>query len=270
MDHVTRIEESAAAEQLTVGEQKVLAAWNEVIGPVDAEKDIDMIRQEMKFSAYRVAAHAAVNTFFGEHYCHSEIISIIPNKQYKSIFEKLNVSNSIYFRRDGIIMIMEDVSERVAESRFNDNVSLFSEEIMNVLENKTYGIEDKNYTEWLTPQVNKALRIAMAISNDIWTPFLILNMAEKWTNEVLDIPAVWGVVETLAQKLLDVGEIKDTDENVYHSIVKPIACASIYFPVWENRLWHKNIVEINVDHLSRTERKKLHNKLSKIPCLMEG
>jgi hypothetical protein len=85
-----------------------------------------------------------------------------------------------------------------------------------------------------------AFKIAEQLSKRGWPPLRILNMVEGWTDELLNIPVVWGVVDKLSQRLLEVGEITDFEEH--QIFVEPILFQWPEFPKWKRRFmveWEK-------------------------------
>lgn len=53
----------------------------------------------------------------------------------------------------------------------------------------------------------RASRIATIMEKPHMPAHRILSLADKWTMEMLTIPVVWNAVETVADKLLELGEI---------------------------------------------------------------
>jgi uncharacterized secreted protein with C-terminal beta-propeller domain len=90
-------------------------------------------------------------------------------------------------------------------------------------------------SEWVNSSVDvaRAYRSAMLISNRTWTPLRILRKCERWTKEMLSIPEVWDMVESVADRLQQVGEIQDFDE--YKRLTGSLVFSWIKYPTWKRR-----------------------------------
>ena len=65
----------------------------------------------------------------------------------------------------------------------------------------------------------------------------IINLADKWTLEMLRIPAVWNVVETVADKLIKQGKIK---RNACHKLSE-MADDSNFPQILELKKWKRRL-----------------------------
>ena len=190
-----------------------------------------------KHVAFHEAGHAAVNAFLGViGLSHFEGLTIIPNQvSLGSISHSRVTPVSSYIDGPKRLLevkakttIMFHLAGRVAESRVNDDMlSLEDAVIMGGWEN-TCDTEEG----WRqTVDEGRALEIAEIISNKIWNPWRVLFLMEKWTDELIEIPLVWGVIEALASKLLEDGKIIDFD--VFSNMVSPIEFNGIEYPIWK-------------------------------------
>jgi hypothetical protein len=134
----------------------------------------------------------------------------------------------------GCTIITRQLAGRMAEKRVDDEIEPVENEICNGWECTVYESEQ----DWLSStDEGKAFKIAEQLSKRGWPPLRILNMVEGWTDELLNIPIVWGVVDKLAQRLLEVGEITEFEE--YDNFVEPILFQWPEFPKWKKRFWVK-------------------------------
>ena len=227
--------------QMTKTERKYFDAWVAQMPGVTftAETDLDFIWEDMEKTAYHEAGHAAADAFLGvEDPSHFEGLSIIPNQDNKGCYTQSQIlSLQMYIggpksslQEKGKTRIICLLAGRVAENKMNGGTTSLEDELIDGWELFLCDSEEewrKNVDE------GKALEIAEVLSNKYWPPLRILLMLEKWTHELIEIPAVWGIVETLAQKLIAEGEITDSDE--YYDIIKPIFYRWIGNSLWKRR-----------------------------------
>ena len=77
------------------------------------------------------------------------------------------------------------------------------ESILSYMEEEDWCGEEDTSTD-----SSRARRIARIMAKPYMPAHRILNMAEKWTMEMLRISAVWSVVEIVAGKLIEHGELE--------------------------------------------------------------
>ena len=100
--------------------------------------------------------------------------------------------------------------------------------------------DDDKYTEGT--DYFRAHRIATIMEKPYMPAGRILNLADKWTMEMLTIPFVWNAVETVAGKLLELGEIKAEElDDMVCAWMKEGLKVPFYrkLPKWRRRLLPK-------------------------------
>jgi len=223
--------------KMTETERRVFEAWAVEMPGIKIETHHEFIRERMKQVAFHETGHAAANTFLGViGSAHFEGLSIVPDHGSLGRVTHSRVTPFVVFgdkptRCDhvkGKKTMIFHLAGRVAESRINDDMISLEDAVID-------GWEDVGSEEEWRQKVDegKALDIAEALSNKTWPPFRILLMMEKWTNELMDIPEVWGVVQALAEQLIKKGEILDYE--VFRKMTKPIDFKWTEYPVWERR-----------------------------------
>ncbi len=221
-------------DKLTFVEQKYYEFWKKEIPVMRKENEInqnmlDLVRIQIKSTAYHEAGHAAVNSFFGEEYTHFRCLTIIPNQKYMGSFSHDRGSNIMATREKIYTNMSMKLAGRLAEKQLLGESGMIEDEIEEKLWLEEY-VEENAVLDDLTG----ALRLAEGIAVKGWPPLRILKMVEAWTEDLLKSPVVWGVVEKLAYRLMDVGEINDFEE--FESIVGPIVFKSFGSPEWKRRL----------------------------------
>jgi hypothetical protein len=241
--------------QMTDLEKRVLEAWAAEMPGVRPETHLDLIRQRMKETAYHEAGHAAVTAFFGDDHSHFVRITIIPTGAYLGVFRReriLKILGGDYSRFEwirGHKTLFYLLGGRMAEGRIGGDVLPIVDAVMGGMDQlcffDSWDPEDESEAEkeWRqSTDEGKALEVAELLSKPQWPAFRILEQAEKRTGEILELPAVWGTVERIAQRLLDVGTIDDFDE--YHGLV-----ADLLF-TWPNYRKWRRWMKITPDMLS--------------------
>jgi hypothetical protein len=86
----------------------------------------------------------------------------------------------------------------------------------------------------------RAERIASIMAKPFMREYRILNLAYKWTLEMLQIPAIWKMVETIADKLIKRGEIRGNACHRLSDMAWDSNFPTVYnLPKWKRRLLPK-------------------------------
>ncbi len=224
-------------ETLTPVEQKIFDAWEEQIPGIKIETHIDLIRESMNKAAYHEAGHAAAEVFLEGKESNFRGINIIPTKDRLGVFMQLKTPYRFddWPNRYGWIYgqwkIIGLLSGRMAEKRFDPDIQWIQDEVAFAIDPDYFSEDEQN--EWRATDEGKAYDIAQQMEKRGWPWYRILNLMEQWTDEFLNIPVVWNVVENIAGRLIDAGEITDHDE--YCSLIDPICHKWFNFPVWRRR-----------------------------------
>ncbi len=227
-------------ENITDVELKAFDGWAKKMPGIKIETHIDLIRQSLKEKAYHEAGHAVTNAFFEGDVSHFKEVSIIPNQDRMGQFARERVlafdsilknypSGLIWVK--GKMRIIHFLGGRVAESIVSDSVEPLEEAVDESAWAFTDCSSEKEWRDGTDEGI--ALTTAEMIARRGWPPLRILFMMERWAHEFFEIPPVWGVVKSLAQKLISFGEI--TDINEYGNIIEPILFQWPAYPKWRSR-----------------------------------
>jgi hypothetical protein len=226
--------------QMTDVEQKVLNGWIAAMPGINIkpETHLEMIQESIVKTAYHESGHVAVNAFLGVHgLSHFEGATIIPNQDnlgkvtHSRIFP---LTRSLGFPErllqiQGRTRIMVDLAGRVAVNEAGYDYDLSFDDLFDW---DFSGCETEE--EWRrSTDEGRALEIAELLSSKTWPPFRILNMLEKWTHELIEIPAVWDVIEAIAHRLIVEGEL---NYDQHYELVEPIVYQWLKYPIWKRRL----------------------------------
>jgi hypothetical protein len=218
---------------------RCILAWQEAMPYLDFKKQqIEYIKANMIEIAYHEAGHAAARAFIGDDITHFKMISIIPQGVLLGVFRLSEVyvmplsdyPPLLAWRKAQHRMIFL-LAGKAAERRVNTDAESIEDEILESSWQPDYITEE----EWRAgADAGQVLEIAEAVAKKGWSPMRIINMVERWTTELMENPVVWGVVESMAQRLLSKGEVTDFDE--FYEIVRPAVNKLYYFPDWRRRM----------------------------------
>lgn len=194
MNELTKIEKRYAAINSGKGKPPVLYP--------------DIIRNSMKKVAYHEAGHFAARLFTQLESSHVLEISIIGNsKRAGYVRSERNYTESTLKsyppplqRCNGYILLLNKLAGFGAEAILSQ-----SEEWDSIFDYCECEYGDCGYEE--ETDFYRALQIAKIMTKHFMPANMILNLANKWTLEMLKIPAVWNVVEIVADKLIKQGKI---------------------------------------------------------------
>jgi hypothetical protein len=164
-----------------------------------------VLRDQMKSVAYHEAGHFTAKFFTRFELSHIYSLSIIPNKETvgrmsleRSLAEVLLDKYPPPLQRtNGFMLLLHYFSGFRAEMILEN-----SEEQTGL----DYWWEDPS-EENESSDIQRAIRIADIMSRPYMPRRRILSLADKWTEEMLTIPAVWNVVVTVSKILISKGEI---------------------------------------------------------------
>lgn len=223
---------------MTQVEEKVLRAWQESMPHIKfkPETHLQMIKDSMRATAYHESGHAAVNAFLGVYgLSHFEGITMIPMHAYKgcvwhSRILPLRFSKvpKAILQIQGKMRILFLLAGRVSENKAGYVDGLPFDDLFE------WGTSDcDTEDEWRrSTDEGKALEVAELLSSKTWPPFRILYMMGKWTRELIDISDVWSVIERMAQRLIEEGEL---NFDQYYELIQPISYKYPGYPAWKRR-----------------------------------
>jgi len=175
----------------------------------DDSRQWQIIRKIMRENAYHEAGHYVARCFTGLEFSHVMFLSIIPDERNtgrmrceRCITEcKLESFSPSLQRPNGRKLLLEILAGAGVAIRIDDE----EEERESILDYWEEYFDDEKYTEGT--DYFRASRIATIMEKPHMPAYRILSLADKWTMEMLAIPVVWNAVETVAGKLLELGEI---------------------------------------------------------------
>lgn len=229
MNELNNIEKRYAAAML--GDMKALDFNNPELWP--------LIRESMKRVAYHEAGHFTARLFTQLELSHTTEISILGNSEnagYVRSERNFTESNLESYpppliRSNGYMLLIKNIAGYGAEALLDK-----SEEWENVFDYYEYNYCGDDYDTEGT-DFYKALRIAGIMSKPFMPVNRIINLANKWTLEMLKIPIVWNKVEVVAAKLIKQGEIKKEELDDLLFDEKFPDC--YHLPKWRRRIFPK-------------------------------
>ena len=196
-------------------EKAFASAWctdpvdHQVFDPNDS-RHWQSIRKFMRETAYHEAGHYVARCFTGLETSHVMLVSIIPDKinngrvRCERPITELSLESypPSLQRSNGMMLLLELLAGAGAAFRI-DNEEEGLESIFDY-----WGDEYFEYCEQEGTDQFRAVRIATIMKKPHVSVSRILNLADKWTMEMLSIPGVWNAVEIIANRLLESGEIE--------------------------------------------------------------
>jgi len=204
----------------------------------------DMIRNSMKRVAYHEAGHFAARYFTMLEFSHVTEVSIIGNdtstgyvRSERNFTESGLESYPTPLKRSNGYMLLIGLLAGYGAEAILDK----SEEWESVFDyyEATYSdlcfemdIEGGDY--------NRALRIAEIMARPFMPVNRVLNIADRWIIEILNIPSMWNIVEIVADRLIKVGKIKgEACEALKDMILCQDFPTAFRLPKWSKRLLPK-------------------------------
>ena len=202
-------------------------------------QDWPALRKKMRGTAYHEAGHFAALLFTDLELPNVVDISIIPedgsigHMSYERHWTYAVAGVRSYppplQRMLGIIKLIEKLAGVGTEMILDQ-----SNEWGGIFDYWTW--RDDDYEEH--PDFSVAFSIAEIMAHPYVSVYRILNLADKWTLEMLRIPAVWKAVETIAGKLLEQGQITNMKGEL--SAMADKYCSDVpkfyNLPKWKRRI----------------------------------
>ena len=168
------------------------------------------IREIMQETAYHEAGHYVARCFTGFDISHVVRVSIIPDRENagRVICERSITEHSLESypqslqRCNGRMLLLVILAGAGAVLRWAAD----EEGLESIFD--YWGDEYFEYCEQEGTDQFRAVRIATIMKKPHVSVSRILNLADKWTMEMLSIPGVWNAVEIIANRLLESGEIE--------------------------------------------------------------
>lgn len=234
---------------LTEVEKAFASAWctdpvdNQVFDP-NSSRCWQRIRKIIRETAYHEAGHYVARCFTGLETSHVMLVSIIPDKinngrvRCERPITELSLESypPSLQRCNGMMLLLDMLAGAGAALRIDDE----EEGLESIFD--YWGEEYFEYREQEGTDHFRAFRIATIMKKPYMSADRILNLADKWTMEMLAIPFVWNAVETVASKLLEQGEINREElEDMDSSWSKEGLKVPFYLalPQWRRRLFPK-------------------------------
>lgn len=207
-------------------------------------KSWSRIRKIIRETAYHEAGHYVARCFTGLETSHVMLVSIIPDKinngrvRCERPITELSLESypPSLQRCNGMMLLLELLAGAGAALRIDDE-ERGVESIFDYWEEEYFEYREQEGTDKF-----RAFRIATIVKKPYMSADRILNLADKWTMEMLAIPDVWSAVETLANKLLEQGEIKGEElEDMVYTLERGGFKIPYYLtlPKWRRRLLPK-------------------------------
>lgn len=226
--------------KLTKVEKQYAAATFEGIKGVDfnnPELRLE-IRKSMKKVAYHEAGHFAARLFTQLEFSHVLKISIIGNADIAGYvrsernFTELSLDSNPppLIQSNGRLLLLMHLAGYGVETILDE-----SDEWDNIVSYYNCNHEDDYDNEG--SDFSRALKIAGIMTKPFMPINRIINLADKWTLEMLKIPAVWNKVEIVAAKLIKQGEIKEDELDDLLFDKNFPTC--YHLPKWKQRLLPK-------------------------------
>lgn len=183
-------------------------------------------------NAFHEAGHVAARMFTALEASHVVSVSIIPSDNYMGLmgmddcFTEVTLGDSPkeMMQRQGNQFLMCFLSGRASEELAFDY--------------KREDVLEINSDEWEIEgsDLYRAMRVAHTMAGK--RAWKILERAEAWTTEMLEIPLVWKTVEKLASILIKKGSIEGNDRIM--DLCDKIYMMGFLMPEWKKRLMGEN------------------------------
>ena len=219
--------------QLTPIELRILEAEAKLDGfeHVDlTQADVLQTRREYwRQCAFHEAGHVVASAFVGHEWGHISHLSIIPDEATegrilieRSLGETLLAAYPPHFATPlGRVILIFLLAGRAAERRLRDDC----EEVLHIdaMDLATEGSD-----------LFRAKKVAQNMAHKNMPCDRILDLASKWTTEMLELPLVWSATEKLAGLLLEHGTLDD--RRIWDEVCSPIMRLGFKLPAWKRRL----------------------------------
>jgi hypothetical protein len=219
--------------QLTPVELRVLKA-GEKFGAFDGldlaqAHDLQTLREHVRHVAFHEAAHVVARAFVGHEWGHISHLSIIPNEATsghivaeRPLGESLLAAYPPQFAKPlGRVILISLLAGRAAERRLSDDC-------VEILDIDSMDLDTEG------SDLFRAKKVAQNMAHKNMPCDRILDLASKWTTEMLELPLVWSATEKLAGLLLEHGTLDD--RRIWDEVCSPIMRLGYKLPAWKRRL----------------------------------
>lgn len=203
---------------LTETEERIVIAANESGCPLSGLDSNDPrhrtdLRESMSQTAYHEAGHFAARCFTQQELSHVVKVSIIPEKH--SAGRNINERNFArgYFREEnGPVSHLPTWQRIQGKMLLLHDLAGYGADVLSDPDGEWDSIHDyydENYCEddWDGSDMSKSYETANRMASGYMPASRILRLADRWTLEMLKIPAVWNIVEVTRKRLLEHGEL---------------------------------------------------------------
>jgi hypothetical protein len=190
-----------------------------------------MLRLRMRIIAYHEAGHVVARMFTGTEFSHVVRLSIIPNdgslgrETTERCTEEATFEICPETRKQstGRLLLITLLAGRGAIAHLSGHDHRFR-------------ILDADDEEWEIEgsDLFRAQRIAKIMAGEGQPHWPLLQEAEKWTTEIMDIPVVWKCVKRLADRLIRHGSI---DGDAIMDCCDEVSLLGLSLPEWKRRLY---------------------------------
>ena len=197
-------------------------------------------REALRAVAYHEAGHVAARAFTKLEIRHIREVSIVANAQTwgresaeRSItFMTLHLQSKDLAWQEGLKLLLCEL----AGSAAGEKIDPLWESLPNDWREVSVAIEVYNNDKG--SDYTRAVRVCEIIARPEMPAHIVYGHAVKWTREMIEIPAVWAFVESLAGRLLKEKEISGDDPALLREMM---AIPPMWeYPNWERRLMPKN------------------------------
>ena len=231
-EHTTGSEDSTVEREVSPIERKIAGLEEQFFGRPIPE---DWLRERNRRAAYHEAGHVVAKMFLGLETDCVEEVSIVPGSDHmgrvRSRASLLSVAFNAFPSHQkeaiGKAMLIELLAGCGAENRMEGNDDLLKLEML-YQEDETWEVEGTDFF--------RANAIAEAISRKGFPAYRVLQLAAKWTEEMLDLPDIWITIERVVGLLLQRGTIEAAE---ILTVCEKVRCMSATLPNWRRRLHPK-------------------------------
>jgi hypothetical protein len=194
--------------------------------------DWPALRKRVRSTAHHEAGHYVARIFTWLELSHVVAISIIPNDgvigrmtaERPYVLSNLALSPPPVQRAEGMMKLLEKLAGYGTQMLLDQSEQW--ESISDYWESNDG--DARKGTDFF-----EAFRIAEIMAKPYMPAHRILKLADKWTLEMLRIPAVWNAIETVANILITKGNIKSKEiSNLSDGLEVP---PYLFIPKWRRR-----------------------------------
>ena len=208
----------------------VFQKWEKVLDPEVYANREDILRYIYQI-AFHEAGHAVAKMFTGHEAAHILSVSIIPNAHNHGRLSSERNFSEANFGRDPEQRREEGTGRNLLFIFLAGRVAAFR---------AVKGIHRELILDWLGDEwyvdgsdLFRVNRISTLMIRKYMPQHRILQLAEKWTFEMFEIPQVWKTTNKVANALLQKGKLG-------YSQIDELCCEisnmAFSLPVWKNRL----------------------------------